>query len=217
MFNNQECFNEHQSNKCRKLSAFLSIGAMTPLEGNFVPGPMDVVCCRGRAVHKYRGNINFRSLVNKNIEKYSSTKSKINKSYIIMSIVDQIRQESPNGGFVKRNKDDGRWYEIGDHLAREKVSQCLRDSLSPIYRSSTTSKRCRRNEEVEKFDNAVDQFVQNNCKGIIDNMRGISKVSYHTDDANIQSLFNQANSQILHLFKENEERASKRRMTSFVQ
>merc|ERR1719469_1766371 len=138
---------------------------MTPLEANFLPGPKDVVCCRGRGVCKYEGNINFRSVVGQNLEKYSSTKSKTTKSYIIMSIVDRIRKESLSGGFVKRNKDDGKWYEIGDHLAREKVSQCLRDSLSQKYRSSTKSKRCRRNEEVEQFDNAVDDFVQNNCKG----------------------------------------------------
>merc|ERR1712176_749104 len=151
-----------------------------------------------------------------NLEEYSSTKSKTTKSYIIMSIVDQIRKGSPNGGFVKRNKDDGKWYEIGDHLAREKVSQCLRDSLSQKYGSSTKAKRCRRNEEVEQFDNAVDDFVRNNCQGVLDSMRAISKMAYHTDDSNIQNMFNQANSQILHLFKENEERASKRRMTSLV-
>ena len=45
-------------------------------------------------------------------------------------IVDTVRENSQMGGFVKRDRKTGAWFEVGDSVAREKVGQALRDSLS---------------------------------------------------------------------------------------
>jgi len=44
----------------------------------------------------------------------------------------------------------GAWREVGDHLAREKVGQTLRDSLHNKYSSSTKAKKRRRQAEKAK-------------------------------------------------------------------
>jgi hypothetical protein len=50
------------------------------------------------------------------------------------------------GGFVKQDSS-GRWYEVGDFLAREKTSQAFRDALHDRYKSSNVSKKKRRKRE----------------------------------------------------------------------
>lgn len=59
----------------------------------------------------------------------------------------KVRESSPEGGFVKFDSDVGRWYEVGDRVAREKVSQTFRDALNDKYKSSTTSKTLKRRQE----------------------------------------------------------------------
>lgn len=59
----------------------------------------------------------------------------------------QIREASPEGGFVKFDSDKGQWFEVGDRIAREKVSQTFRDALNDRYKSSTTSKTLKRRQE----------------------------------------------------------------------
>jgi hypothetical protein len=72
--------------------------------------------------------------------------TKLEKSYILSDVVEKVRTNSGIGGFVKKN-EDGRWYEVGDFLAREKTSQAFRDVLHDKYKSSNTSKKKRRQEE----------------------------------------------------------------------
>ena len=73
----------------------------------------------------------------------AKAESKVFKSIVVSSIVNWVHKESPNGGFVKK-MNDGRWCEVGDNLAREKVAQSFRDLLHDQYKSSTKSKRQRR-------------------------------------------------------------------------
>jgi hypothetical protein len=72
--------------------------------------------------------------------------TKLEKSYILSDVVEKVRANSGVGGFVKKDKE-GRWYEVGDFLAREKTSQAFRDVLHDKYKSSNTSKKKRRQEE----------------------------------------------------------------------
>jgi len=81
------------------------------------------------------------------LDKYSAATSKQEKSRIVSSIVDTIRRSSANGGFVKLDPLTGNWFEVGDHLAREKVGQTLRDALHTKYSSSTKAKKRRRQAE----------------------------------------------------------------------
>jgi len=61
-------------------------------------------------------------MIESNLERYSNAKSKIEKTLVVSNIVDSVRETSPCGGFVKR-EDEGRWYEVGDLVSREKVGQ----------------------------------------------------------------------------------------------
>ena len=176
---------------------------------NFTPGPLDVICAPGKEARNHSGNINFRTIIFKKLQDYSKASSKLEKSLIVSSIVDKIRRDSPNGGFVKFNSQTGEWYEVGDHLAREKVGQSFRDSLSSQYRSSTKAKKRRRKEEVTKLDNEVGEFVQTNCRGISNRIKLVS--SHCRKEADIQRLFDQANADLLGVLKENEERRTKKR------
>lgn len=76
------------------------------------------------------------------MDRYTASESKLQKMVIISEIVTKVRVNSPDGGFVKLK--GGRWYEVGDHFAREKCSQNLRDLCHTHYRSSCRSKAARR-------------------------------------------------------------------------
>ena len=65
------------------------------------------------------------------------------KGYIISLVYDEICEQAGIGGFIKKD-EHGRWYDVGEFLAREKVSQAFRDALQDKYKSSTASKRKRR-------------------------------------------------------------------------
>jgi hypothetical protein len=68
-----------------------------------------------------QGNRRFRLTIDINLAKYREADTKFAISIIVWDVVDSIRSSSPDGGFVKFS--NGRWYEVGDHLAREKVGQ----------------------------------------------------------------------------------------------
>lgn len=85
------------------------------------PGPNDVICARGKRALHHHGNRVFRALIQANLKQYSEAATKLAKSLIVSAIVDTVRQSSPDGGFVKQ--EGGVWYEVGDHIAREKCGQ----------------------------------------------------------------------------------------------
>ena len=132
------------------------------LPNDFVPGPMDVVCARGKGCGKYLGNIRFRQIVECAMTKYASTDSRLEKTLIVSEIVETIRNSSSSnvGGFVKKEK--GNWYTVDDTKAREKVSQSLRDMLSMKYKSSNKNKKRRRRELNQKINQELDNMVQTN-------------------------------------------------------
>lgn len=124
--------------------------AMVPLAEDFKPGENDVICGRGKKCYNHVGNEKFRRNVAFKLDQYKVASSKLDKSFILSTIVTEVRKLSPNGGFVKKDPTSGRWYEVGDFLAREKTSQAFRDALHENYRSSNKSKKKRRQEEQAK-------------------------------------------------------------------
>lgn len=90
----------------------------------------DVLSGRGGGTNQHEGNCFFRSLINKNRERYLRAK-KNDKPFISLSIVNIVRQK--NGRFLKKDEESGLWFEIGDAQAREKTSQALRQR-APEYR-----------------------------------------------------------------------------------
>ncbi|CAB9502990.1 Nitrilase family, member 2 [Seminavis robusta] len=100
------------------------------LPPSFKPDNWSVICGRGKECYGHVGNKRLKVLVNASLERYSATKSKMEKTLIVTSIVDSVREASPSGGFVKQDPKTKSWYEVGDAVAREKVGQLLREALS---------------------------------------------------------------------------------------
>jgi hypothetical protein len=143
----------------------LSYEKMAPLRATFTPGPFDVICARGKDAKNHCGNRRFRQKVQDALLNYSKSDSKMEKSMILSDIVESVRRGSPFGGFVKSNQH-GQWFEVGDHLAREKVGQSFRDLLHVKYKSSTKSKRKRRRDQVHDMEEesltTIDQLASSN-------------------------------------------------------
>lgn len=131
-----------------------------PLAESFTPGDDDVICGRGKKCYSHIGNDRFRLRVLQMLDDYSKAKSKLDKSSVLSRVVDQVRQQSPTGGFVKQDTTTGRWFEVGDFLAREKTSQAFRDALHDRYKSSNLSKKKRRQEEQAKASDTFNRIAR---------------------------------------------------------
>ena len=140
----------HKRNKVLEspILAKSQVGKKKWLPPSFVPGPMDVICARGKAAKDHSGNRLFRLLIQKSVERYKQSETKLDKSIIVSQIIESVREACSEGGFVKRDVKSGQWYEVGDVWAREKVGQSIRDVLYLQYKSSTRAKKERRQAEI---------------------------------------------------------------------
>jgi len=107
------------------------------LPESFFPSDNDVICGRGKQYQNHSGNKKFRKIIDSNLERYDKAESKPQKSRVVIAIVDLIRDNcKPFGGFVDKNADTGRWFEIGDSQAREKVGHALRFHIASQKRKA---------------------------------------------------------------------------------
>ena len=80
------------------------------------------------------GNMKFRKLVEQFAPVYISADTKYDKTNVIATLIEKIRGDSPNGGFVKKDLYSGRWYEIGIERARDKVGHAVRKAADEVLR-----------------------------------------------------------------------------------
>jgi hypothetical protein len=64
-------------------------------------------------------------------------------------------------GFVRRERD-GKWIEVGDTVACEKVGFLFRNALSNRYKSSTSSKKRHRNTTASRTDAQLHNTMMSN-------------------------------------------------------
>eukprot|EP00522_Entomoneis_paludosa_P006296 CAMPEP_0172448956 /NCGR_PEP_ID=MMETSP1065-20121228/7822_1 /TAXON_ID=265537 /ORGANISM="Amphiprora paludosa, Strain CCMP125" /LENGTH=664 /DNA_ID=CAMNT_0013200551 /DNA_START=187 /DNA_END=2181 /DNA_ORIENTATION=+ len=128
---------------------------MKPLPEDYEPGEHDVLCGRGNACLRHKGNVQFRTIVRGFLPQYSKAVTKPDKSAILLAVIEAVREKTPDGGFIKKDPSSGRWYEVGDFLAREKTSQAFRDELHDRYTSSTFSKKQRRREKQRRLEQEI--------------------------------------------------------------
>ena len=179
-----------------------SASAMTPLSPNFTPGPCDVICARGKEAKQHPGNQRYRAIIQKTLDRYAEASSRYEKTVIVTDVVEAIRAASPDGGFVKQ--ENGVWYEVGDHLAREKTGQVFRDSLSSLYRSSTKAKRSRRKMVNAEVAGGVEHLIFSNEKvssRIQELSADMRQRGNSAPEVFVSQIFTQANSDILEAFK----------------
>jgi hypothetical protein len=78
----------------------------------------DVICGRGTTCFNHSGNERFRRVIESQLHRYLNTLSKLDKTMLIYEIVTYIRV---SGNFVKLDKSNGRYYEVGDYHAVSKA------------------------------------------------------------------------------------------------
>jgi hypothetical protein len=91
-------------------------------QDKIVPTENDVLMGRGGKNNQWVGNEQLRSFARAQCENYRLS-SKKGKSYISRELVRQVRELSPPGRFLKKDKETGEWEDVGDDVAREKASQ----------------------------------------------------------------------------------------------
>lgn len=205
----------------------------TPLPFDFQPGPYDVICAKGKAAREHEGNMFFRRIIKETLSAYGKADSRYKKSMIVSDVVDLIRSRSRGsqsssssadgsssscgGGFVKRDGNDGLYYEVGDRLAREKVGQSFRDGLSDMYRSSARAKKRRQRivsagvadefEALLKRDSFVSRRIrtlQDTAKFSVERQILLGGIR-DEEERETDSILSLANLEILEAFKRNDE------------
>ena len=156
---------------------------MIKMPASFVPGVNHVICAKGKEAKKHPANKKLKVLVNNSLDRYSDCPSKLERSFIVSKILATIRQGADadldnidnvptdavpsseatpesflKGGFVRQVK--GKWYEVGDRNAREKIGQAFRDSLHTQFRSSTKAKASIRRRQDASTDVDSSSFSQ---------------------------------------------------------
>ena len=66
------------------------------------------------------GNRRFRILVDLHVPRYRQAKNRMEKSIVVMEVVDTIRDSSKEGGFVRHDSNRNRWFEVS-HLLNLKT------------------------------------------------------------------------------------------------
>lgn len=116
------------------------------LPHDFEPFPYSVLIGRGKACTEATGNKRLKVIASTFLDEYrQAAESRIEKSIIVSKIVDMVRDATPRGAFIKQ--EDGVWWEVSDHAARERVGSMLRDLLHEQYRSSSKSKLAKRKSQ----------------------------------------------------------------------
>jgi len=106
--------------------------AAIPLSLDFQPDECTVICGRGKAAVNRDGNRRFKAIVDEHIDEYRDAVTKADKSSVVNSILDKVRRH-PNARFVAQKK--GRWFEISEEQAREKVGHTLREAIAKKHQS----------------------------------------------------------------------------------
>lgn len=89
------------------------------------------------------GNKRFRGLIDDFAPKYVEATTKLEKTQVIATVIDRVRADSPNGGFIKKDFYTGRWYEIGNEKARDKVGHAIRKAAEELMKRKGLKKTSR--------------------------------------------------------------------------
>lgn len=88
-------------------------------------GDMDVICGRGKKSKDHKGNARFHAVIRRYKDSYRDASTKDEKTRISLSVLQELRPSR----FLKQTVD-GKWIDIGDSAAREKISQALREAIN---------------------------------------------------------------------------------------
>lgn len=95
----------------------------------------------GKTSFNHVGNRRFRDLIAANTDKYNNAKSRLEKSMVVHCIVEEVKKVK--GRFLKQDRFSGRWYELDERQAKEKVGHAIRDATSSIDPKKKVLKKTR--------------------------------------------------------------------------
>jgi hypothetical protein len=136
------------------------------LPENYDPGPLDVCSGRGKRNWNHAGNAAFRNIVQGKVTDYMAAPTKNEKTNIVVEIVDQMRKSGYQ--FLKENPD-GRWYDMGDREAREKVGHGLRDQVTAIKARNKQLQKQRRSTHLQSLSDSEEIPTRRSSAHIIAN------------------------------------------------
>ena len=98
------------------------------LGSDYVVTDDDVLCGRGKSCFYHRGNIKYRDIVALYVPAYQNAITKYQKTCIINEIINIVRSNSPNGGFIRKDLETNNYFEVGDYLAVSSILFLFFDS-----------------------------------------------------------------------------------------
>ena len=175
--------------------------------GEVVPSPLDVICCKGNLAFQHEGNRRLQGIVNSYVDQYEAAQTKGEKSMVVSRVISAVREES--GRFLRKDPASGEWTVATARFAREKIGQLFRNALHSQYKSSTASKRRRRDLIQANYDSCLMDVVHSS--GFVkDAMSYLSERMNSTDadDETVATMFRESNSRILANFKKSKAAAT---------
>jgi len=131
-------------------AGFASLRSEQPgdlLPVNYEPTELDICSGRGKRNWNHAGNVAFRNLIQSQVEPYIAAKSKNAKTAIVLKILDDLRNQGYH--FLKANKE-GRWFDMGDAQARDKIGHGLRDQVTAINRQNKEQQQLGQQQHVRR-------------------------------------------------------------------
>jgi hypothetical protein len=104
------------------------------MHGILAPHEHDVLSGRGNFVNYHVGNEHFRNLVRKHKVTYVAC-PKPQKGKFSRMIVEEIRQRTPPGRYLKQEASTKLWYDIGEKKALDKTRQALREGAPDLVKA----------------------------------------------------------------------------------
>ena len=176
-----------------------------------VPSPLDVVCCKGNLAFQHEGNQRLQAIVRSYVDQYEAAETKGEKSMVVSLVMSAIREE--RGRFVRKDPVSGVWKVTTTRFAREKIGQMFRNSLHSQYKSSTASKRRRREVIQSNYDSCLMEVVQSSTF-VKDEMTSVSGRVKSSNDETVATMLLESNIRLLEHFKESKAAAKLSSMIS---
>lgn len=111
-------------------------------EATKAPTALDVICGRGKRIQNHAGNRRFHQIIDTYRDRYLAA-SKTEKTPISFEVLNKIR--SDGGSFLQLDPVTGIYQEVGDLIAREKISHALRtprkDTPAVVKRKAARKKK----------------------------------------------------------------------------
>ncbi|KAL3793515.1 hypothetical protein HJC23_007255 [Cyclotella cryptica] len=121
---------------------------MSPCNMDIIPTYRDVINGRGQGMLRHPGNVKYRKLVTANKELYARCPNG-EKIEISKGIVAAIRNFQ--GRFLDIEKEEGKYFDIGDQKAIAKTSQALREGQGKIRQLLRTKSSEKQSFQVEQY------------------------------------------------------------------